>query len=40
MKRRRTRTQREALRCFKLLEVRFDCYVVALWNLRCKVTFL
>lgn len=40
MKRRRTRTQREALRCFKLLEVRFGYYVVGLWNFRCRVTFL
>lgn len=27
------------LRCMLLLEVRFDCHVIALWGQRCKVTF-
>lgn len=37
-RRKRTRKQRAATRCFKLVDVRFDCYVVVLWNFRCKVT--
>lgn len=37
-RRKRTRTQREIPYCFKLLEVRFDHYVVVLWTKRCHVT--
>lgn len=38
-RRKRTRTQVEALRCFKLERVCWDWWVVRLWNLRATVRF-